>query len=332
MDDLVRLIWRMLSDAGTAWSIGGPGVGAEFHHLRRQPPPRVHRTPFGGRVVTRLGALSVDLPSEVHVIAYERPVEGSLSWMQAACFCLPVTRAGMRAGAALTEIGPDADALRPWDADATLFDLGFGGAHLDICVRTGDPSLVSIFRAAAGETVAMADHPAIRAIMSPRLHRVCRSRLARIESYQHGVAGRGRQPSSRGPHVRLASAADPAEAPHPPPPVPTGWVPALTVYPGHPLTEADGAALVFDRIRHAAFQRLLSRYAVHGYLEEKALVAAAVHAGLPPARYPRPETEAARCAVRVALRQLRCLKNDPATIDAWLAVFDPRASSDRPGH
>ncbi len=43
---------------------------------------------------------------------------------------------------------PDAEAMRPQDRGAILFDLGIGKSQSDICVRTADPTTIELLREA----------------------------------------------------------------------------------------------------------------------------------------------------------------------------------------
>ena len=326
-DDLVELTQTWLADAGTAWSLGVSGAIAEFSLLPDDPPPHLRRTASGGSIVTSRGALVVHLPRCTRLVAYERSIDGSPSWRQEAVYYVPED--GSRPGRhVLAELGRDANAARPEDAEGLLFELGIGAPHVDFCVRTADPSLIATLRSATGQSVLSGDHPAVRAIKSVAPQRVCRSAAARIEVYQSIGSHRARRPTPAGPHTHLLPALlEGAEVK-----APAGYAPALTVYPPHPLREADGGPRSFDAARHAAFQKLLERHAPAGWVEEKTMAIAAVRAGLPPERYPCPESGEGRQAVRVALRQLRWLDHDPAVLDAWLAVFEPDGSTVQPGN
>ena len=57
-------------------------------------------------------------------------------WSQRVAFCLPEAESAMSRRAALTELGPDNEALRAQDRGAVLFDLGLGVLQVDCCIRT----------------------------------------------------------------------------------------------------------------------------------------------------------------------------------------------------
>jgi hypothetical protein len=315
-DELVRLTHAMLADADATWSLGVGGGIAEFTKLPNDAEAECVLTPSGGRIVSGRGALLVELSADVRLVAHERPAEGSRSWKQEVVYCVPAAPRSAAGRGILTELGPDTCAARSEDAGAVLFELGLGTDDRAFCVRTSDPALIATLRTAAGEPILEAGHPALRVIKAAAPHRVCRSRIARLEVYQPIGSRSDNRPTPPGPHTHLSVprtvpiSAD-AEAER----MPAGWIPALCLHPPHPLHDSAGNSRPFDAARHNAFQRLLERYAPGGWVEEKTLAAAAVRAGLPPERYPRP--------VRVALRQLHAQRIDSATMDAWFAAFEP---------
>src|SRR5258706_477983 len=128
------LISRHLADPKTSWAIGTFGAIAGFHRDADEP---VALSAHGA--VTARGGIRLELDGAVRPIAWERPSAGD-GWMHGIALCLPATAGAMNGRTTVTELGPDAGALKGEDRDAVLFDLGIGAPHCGICVRTGDPA------------------------------------------------------------------------------------------------------------------------------------------------------------------------------------------------
>ena len=172
--------------------------------------------------------------------------------------CLPADLATMSGRTVVTELGPDIDAVRLENRDATLFDLGLGGAQAEICVRSRDPETIALLRSACGQPL-LTQGTVLRQLPARSPHRVFRSRLGRIEVYQPIPPPGGRSPD--GPHTHvlprlLANELDNAATV----PVPSGWLAGMTLYPAHPLLRPDGEAITFDAPRFHAFQALMEQY------------------------------------------------------------------------
>ncbi len=75
------------------------------------------------------------LHAEMRACAYEA-LDASGAWQHGVAICLPSAQAKVQGRRQVTELGPDLDAIRPRTARAVLFDLGFGSATADLCVRT----------------------------------------------------------------------------------------------------------------------------------------------------------------------------------------------------
>lgn len=323
MKDLVR---TMLHDAEAAWSIGVPGVIAEFHRVEGDPPAEVSETESGGLVRTARGCVAVAMTPDVRAVACEGLSTRPGSWTQTISFCIPEHSAGMGRREVLTELGPDTRAMRPQDRDDVLFDLGVAAPHLDFCIRTRDPALLRLLWAAEGEAILSERNRHLEAIKQASPPRICMSRLGRIEVYQEVASRRRGVPTPAGPHTHVLPAMLRQRRTRPPDaPIPAGWVSALDLYPAHPLTERAGSGARFDLSRHRAFQRLLERYGPPGYMEEKVLVTSAVVAGLAPERYPLRPEPAAQMAARVTLRQMLHTHPELDAVRRWLAVMDTPA-------
>src|SRR5688572_15030022 len=114
-----------LALSSSSWSIGVPGAIAEFH---RDGADSVEAA-AGYTVVTRLGAIRLAPTPELRAPAYEILTVPPETWHHGVVVSLPERAAVMNRRRALTEIGPDRDAVRAEDRDAILFDLGLGSAY-----------------------------------------------------------------------------------------------------------------------------------------------------------------------------------------------------------
>jgi Family of unknown function (DUF6925) len=198
----IALLQEMLAEVGAGWNIGTFGALAEFHHVAQDPAPMITLTRTGGDAVTARGAIHVALAADVLPVAYEGLANDPQAWTHALSFCLREEFAGMGRHSVLTELGADHDALREIDRDAILFDIGIGAPHIDFYVRTDDAALIAVLRQAAGQSILQPRHPAMAAIVATSPHRVCISRLGRVEVYQPIPSGPGAR-SPIGPHTHL---------------------------------------------------------------------------------------------------------------------------------
>jgi hypothetical protein len=251
------LLLDHIRDHSSSWSCGRFGAIAEFHRDADEPveiatEPAIVAT-------TSRGAIRVELLPELRLVAYETISKCIESWGQGVVLCLPRERAVMGGRTVVTELGPDAGAVRGQDRDAVLFDLGVGGAQSDTCIRSGDPETIALLRAMAGAPLFAASADRLQRLLTLSPHRVFCCRMGRIEVYQPIPTPGGT--SAEGPHTHvlprlLASGRDHAATV----PVPDGWLAGMTLFPAHPLYRASGAAISFDAARHEAFQSLMEQY------------------------------------------------------------------------
>jgi hypothetical protein len=231
-------------------------------------------------------------------------------------FCLRRSRTDLAPRRAITELGPDRDAIRPVDREAWLFDLGLGATTFSFCVRIADPALAAELRRAVGTRLLDPPRGVARLIMDASPHRVALTRLGRIEVYQPIASADGQTPS--GPHTHLVpSVLRPALTHAANIAVPEGWVPVLALYPVHPARDEAGNPKPFDPGSHAAFQALVARYGDPAARDAKATVLAAIEHGVSPTARRLPSSRRARAASRIALRQLRQSGVDSPVLEDW---------------
>ena len=139
MDDaLIDILRRYIRDTEASWSCGSFGAVAEF---ARDPDEAAIISENGLSIVTARGGMRLAVVDGVRAIAYELPGRHPDTWQHGLALCLPEDNCRLAGRAALTELGPDAKALRPDDREAILFDLGLAIGGADICVRTADPKI-----------------------------------------------------------------------------------------------------------------------------------------------------------------------------------------------
>ena len=188
-----------LADPETGWGLGVLGALGEFCRDADEAMEAADGDGGFRRVTPRGGiAIRLDHPA-LRLIAWEEPSPAAGLWRQGAGLCLPEAAAAIGGAEAVTELGPDAEALRPADRAAILFDMGVGFAHCRACVRTRDPGLLAALRQGLGQPLFTAGNPAGPAILAASPHRVFLSRLARIEVYQPIPPPMADPPSARIP-------------------------------------------------------------------------------------------------------------------------------------
>lgn len=250
-----RTILQHLSDWRTQWSIGSFGAIAEFI---RSPSEQfdVHQREDAFVAAGKSGAIKLRRPLRATLLASETAERQN--WSHRVALCLPADGAAMARRTALTCLGPDAEAIRPQDRDALLFDLGLGVYNADICIRSADPDLISVL--AAHEGVAAFQVPEVLpAIMKSQPHRVFVSQLGRVEVFSPIPAVDEKSPL--GSHTHILPKLLRHNLTHPATePIPEGFVPCAHFYPAHPCKDWMGLRQSFDRSRHQEFQRLLETF------------------------------------------------------------------------
>lgn len=264
-----------IMDGETQWSLGTFGAIAEF---ARDPDEPVDLACDSCSIsaATARGGVRVELQPDLRLIAFETTTKES--WNHRIALCLPVDRCAMHQRSVLTEIGPDAGALRAADREAVLFDLGIGALQVDVCVRVSDPQFAAQLRAHCGAPVLAPGNAAMGVILATSPNRVFISRLGRIEVCQPIPPHDGRSPE--GPHTHVLPDLLKHRRTHAATePIPDGLVPCAHVYPPHPAKDALGEARAFDPARHDAFQAMLRMFGDPDQIALKQRVFAAVVAG-----------------------------------------------------
>lgn len=316
------LIQDRLRDPETSWSIGTFGAIGEFHRDADEPT-EISLSPGGGSVLTGRGGIRVQVSDQVRVAPYESLRRGRDLWQHGVNVCQDEDIAGRSKNTALTEIGPDHDALRPEDCDAILFDMGLAAPHVDVCIRTDDAELITLLRENIGSRLLVYGNPAMDAIKRRSPNRVFISNIGRVEVYQHiGSTQRGIE-TPMGPHTHVISKLLSAGRTHAANVhVPDDHVPCLSFYPPNPVLDEMGAPKVFSADAHEAFQDLVDQYGEDWQRDLKAHVFDEVANGFAPPNtdeFDRPT----RVCIRVTLRQLMGAGIKSETLTQWRDAFEP---------
>ncbi|HKS64426.1 MAG TPA: hypothetical protein VJT13_22175 [Xanthobacteraceae bacterium] len=324
MASAFELIADQLADPEAQWSLGTFGAIAEFMRDAGEPAQLVREDPTAA-VVTPRGGIRLQALPGLKPVAFETVT--TQSWSQRVAFCLPQRESAMSRRTVLTELGPDAQALRGEDRAAVLFDLGLGALQVDCCIRTADAALAKGLRAHAGRSLFEQGNPAMGLILQQSPHRVFVTRAGRAEVFQAIPGLDGKAPE--GPHTHvlpklLAHGRTHAATE----PIPKGWVSCAHLYPAHPLRDGNGRAHPFDARRYGAFQRLLARHGDSEHVQLKRNVTKALNAGAGPEAIAMPTDRFAQAAVRIALRQLKASSGPSPNLTVWFAAHDRGSDAD----
>jgi hypothetical protein len=225
---LAERLLQTAHDPATSFAIGVQGAVAEF---TRAPGDRAIVKGDAGRLLVRskLGALRLDLGPWARVFRFG-PEAGSPDEV-----VLAIDRARLTTpdAGALSELGPDWDAVRKPERSALLFDLGLDRPTIRFCVRTDDPELVAGLRGCVGQPWLEAAPALIPLLLERHPHRVVVSPLGRIEVTQPIGLRNGEPGTPVGPHTHLLpellrTGRDLAPGRDLPP----GYAPVASIFPG----------------------------------------------------------------------------------------------------
>lgn len=317
---LAEFLLAEFEDPDTGFSIGVPGAIAEFFRDADEPRFRIEAGTY--TVTTPRGAMRLLTEGGVHPVAIETPSRSHSYWQQRVALCLPKPAAAMAGRTTVTELGEDHNSVGDYGHRDRLFDLGLGIPHVDVCVRSGDSQLINLLKTFEGRDFLSDGRELAAAIVERSPHRVFVSRLARIEVFSPIPT----RETPSGPHTHLLPAlfrkAEPGEAL-----LPGSAMAAFDVYPANPLRDAVGRRRRFDAGRHQRFQRVLACWGSPDYLAEKQHLAAWVRMGECPDRCPPANSDSARAARRVALRQICCESDITQSLSAWRKALEAGAES-----
>lgn len=138
-----------------------------------------------------------------------------------------------------------------------------------------------------------------------------RCRFGRVEVYQPIPGPKDKTPS--GPHTHVLPRLLALRRTHAATlPIPTGWVPCMTLFPPNPISNGHGGLRPFEKVQHEAFQSLWKRYGIQELVALKEEIFAAVSSQSTfPHELPPPLDRAGRAMVRVAQRQWQQVRSTP---------------------
>ena len=319
--DVFELLARHMEDPATNWSLGAFGAIAEF--MRDPDEPTVlSRTAASLSATTGRGGIRITPTANMRPNASESAV--GQTWNHRIALCLPREQCAMSRRAVLTEVGPDADALREQDRHDILFDIGLDCLQVDCCIRLSNAAVIDQLRAHAGRTLFEAGNPAMGIIFAANPHRVFMSPLGRIEVFQPIPPADGKSP--QGPHTHVLPKLLAHKRTHAATePIPEDLVPCAHLYPPHPAKDAMGRPRPFDIERHKAFQQLFETYGNPELVALKRRITTAVVAGEEPAPASIADGRFARSSIRVTLRQLQAADPSRPKLAAWTAAHENAA-------
>jgi Family of unknown function (DUF6925) len=307
-----------MADPRTSWSLGTFGAIAEFTRDADEPLT-LSRSDAALAAVTGRGGIRIEPPNGVRLFASENTTRDS--WNHRIAVCLRKRQCAMNRRTALTELGPDSEAMREQDREGTLFDLGLGALQVDVCVRVADADVAAELRSHAGRVLFDPSNPAISVILAANPHRIFMSQLGRIEVYQPIPPADGK--SLTGPHTHILPKLLHHRRTHAATElVPEGWIPCGHLYPAHPAKDALGRLRPFDPARHLAFQKMLQDFGDPRLYALKQQVVAAVAAGEDPSVIAIRGDRMARTSIRVALRQLKAAGDMSPSLMTWLRAHE----------
>ncbi len=321
LEKISAVLRKHLNSPASSFSIGSFGAIAEFNRDRVEQLTIDRSDQL--TIATNRGAIRIVLDKDVQPLAYETLSSNPDRWQQGVAFCLPTAAATRSRRNAITELGPDRDALHKVDREAILFDMGVAAANIDFCVRTDDLSLITLLREAEGQSYLKLASTVWNAVIQTSPPRVVISNLGRFEVYQPiGVTK-----TPEGPHTHLLPKLLASHRTHSANiPIPSHLTPSLTIHPPNPLVDQNGQFVPFNLSHYKNFNEILDQWGSPDYITEKRDLIQAILSGTIPGEYPKPERRITRAALRITLRQLHQQdKANPHVIN-WRQYFSDTKS------
>ena len=252
-------------------------------------------------IVTARGGMRLSPGDDIKVIAFDTLSSDGETWNQAVAFCLPKPAANVPQ--TVRRLGPDAEAIRPEDRDAILFDMGVAVGLVRMCIRTRDADLIAALDELEGKSLLSSEGgKAAGLILKTSPLRVMLSPIARVEVYVAIPPPGGESPLGPDTHMLpklIASGrTHAANAPN------SGTdAPSVSLHPRSPWRDAAGKRT--PSIRSST--RFLNRLQRHGLAEDRNVrgaIEAAVRDGDDPRFYSWPVSRRGRTQARITLRRL----------------------------
>lgn len=320
-DPAFATLSKALRDLETSWSIGTFGAIAEFFHSA-QFPTRIEESATHLSAKTELGQLTIEWHDDLRLMPYEGLSKITTAWTQGVLVCLPETIATLNPRNGIHEIEPERSTLKTTTLRPVTFDLGLDVAHLEACIRTVDPELISVLRSHPGMSLFSKNPPLSTRIKSANPVRSFRTKVACIEIYQDIPEENEETPLGPHTHIseRLLSRNQTQAATIP---VTQGWVAVLAFYPPNPARDLNGELTAFSLDRHLKFQSLLMKHGSPEFTDAKLMFAEAMVSKSNPEDCPLPQSKNQRTAVRIAIRQHQHVHGDSQLLARWRKAYEP---------
>ena len=317
----------LFADPAHGWSMGSFGAIAEFTWDQGEEMQPLNDGRIGR--ITPRGAVALSLHAELKPVAYETLRKHPERWGQAVAFCLPENLAKRQSRSVLSELGADTSALQASHQQHILFDMGLDQSFVDVCIRTNDPRLISRLREACGKSLFAKNNDVMQHIIEAGPTRVFINNIGRTEVYQPI----GIEKSPEGPHTHVlpkllaSKRAFSANAP-----IPTAYLPMLTLHAANPCSDKLGQGRAFDPQLFTQFQTQLQQWADSDYLAQKDASWAALAKHTPAGEFQHGLNRQRRTATRIAIRQYQHTQSNLsaaqlACINSWRASFDKATES-----
>ncbi len=196
--DILDFIDDSIRGARGTWVLGVYGGVGEFNRDLEEPFS-IDRGDNEITAVTSRAALRFSVTRAARLLAIGDKNSGSIP--RAYCLAIHKSQVSVPAVSELTNLGPDEEAIRPGDRDASLFDFGLGRDKARFCVRTKDPEMLVALHEAEGQDVGSMLSIAGATILAKSPTRVIETGMGRVEVETAIPAPDERSPT--GPHTHL---------------------------------------------------------------------------------------------------------------------------------
>jgi predicted Fe-S protein YdhL (DUF1289 family) len=197
--DILDFIEDSLNEAAGTWVLGVYGGVGEFNRDPEEPVA-IARGADEIVAVTDRAALRLRAPRTARLLAIGGG-RGRDAPPRAYCLATQVERVSLPVTDVLTGLGADTAAIRPDDRGAAIFDVGLGRDKARFCVRSGDPDVLNVLRAAEGSPLRDLFARAGPTLLRHSPTRVVETGLGRVEVDTPIPPPGGASPP--GPHTHL---------------------------------------------------------------------------------------------------------------------------------
>ena len=311
---LFDILEQHLNNPSTSWSIGTFGAMAEFFHITKEPL-KTSKVTSTLTAETSSGMIQISYKKSMRLVPYEGLSKLEGAWTQGVLVCMPTSEAQMFNHLGISE-------LQTKDKNSFVFDLGLCLGHIDVCIKTKNKELVTLFRANLGKSLFAPDLNLIDAIKDASPMRIFKSKVACIKVYSPIPINDRNTPL--GPHTHLSTKLlkhNRTQASTIP--MPADYVPVLAFYPSNPIRDETGSMRPFDIKKYDRFQDLLSTFQPKPIASVKQMFRHAMNKGIGPGECSLPCSKAERTTLRVAIRQRYHSHGPSDLLNRWKATYEP---------